>query len=54
MDFNGRNNAKSAFEDQIDIMDEAIEDELITINTKEEGEKRVNKKIDLDVVRQNG
>ncbi len=27
MDFNGRNNAKAAFEDQIDIMDNAIEDE---------------------------
>lgn len=27
MDFNGRNNAKAAFEDQIEIMDEAIEDE---------------------------
>ena len=27
MDFNGRNNAKTAFQDQIEIMDEAIEDE---------------------------
>lgn len=27
MDFNGRNNAKAAFEDQIEIMDNAIEDE---------------------------
>ena len=27
MDFNGRNNAKAAFEDQIELMDAAIEDE---------------------------
>lgn len=27
MDFNGRNNAKAAYEDQIEIMDNAIEDE---------------------------